>query len=134
LNGKQDRVDTYKIVSILQPNEVILDSGLRVKFLGVLVSEDQSCNDRAISFLKNLTSGNKVYLKYDNLKFDDKRSLMAYVYLTNKTFLNAKLIINGFAKCDKRIDFQYKERFVKYEEEAMHAKLGVWEEKGLIHA
>jgi len=134
LNGKQEREDTYKIVSIPQPNEVILDSGLKVKFIGVIPIEAQDYRNKAILFLKNLINGNKVYLKYDNLKFDDKKNLLAYVYLANKTFLNAKLIMNGLAKCDKELDFQYKDRFIKYEKEAMQEKLGIWEERGLIHA
>jgi DNA modification methylase/endonuclease YncB( thermonuclease family) len=134
LNGKQEREDTYKIVSIPSPNELILDSGLKVKLLGVLPIEVQDYRNKAILFLKNFVSGNKVYLKYDNLKFDDKKNLLAYVYLTNKTFLNAKLITNGLARCDKKLDFQHKDRFIKYEEEAMREKMGIWEEKGLIHA
>jgi site-specific DNA-methyltransferase (adenine-specific) len=134
LNGKQEREDTYKIVSIPSPNELILDSGLKVKLLGVLPIEVQDYKNKAILFLKNFVSGNKVYLKYDNLKFDDKKNLLAYVYLTNKTFLNAKLIMNGLARCDKKLDFQHKDRFIKYEEKAMREKMGIWEEKGLIHA
>jgi site-specific DNA-methyltransferase (adenine-specific) len=130
LNGKQEREDTYKIVSIPSPNQLILDSGLKVKLLGVLPLEVQDYKNKAILFLKNLVSGNKVYLKYDNLKFDDKKNLLAYVYLTNKTFLNAKLITNGLARCDKKLDFQYKDRFIKYEEEARREKMGIWEEKG----
>ena len=134
LNGKQEREDTYKIISIPSPNELILDSGLKVKLLGVLPIEVQDYRNKAILFLKNFVSGNKVYLKYDNLKFDDKKNLLAYVYLTNKTFLNAKLIMNGLARCDKKLDFKHKDRFIKYEEEAIREKMGIWEEKGLIHA
>jgi site-specific DNA-methyltransferase (adenine-specific) len=134
LNGKQEREDTYKIISIPSSNELILDSGLKVKLLGVLPIEVQDYKNKAILFLKNFVSGNKVYLKYDNLKFDDKKNLLAYVYLTNKTFLNAKLIMNGLARCDKKLDFQHKDRFIKYEEKAMREKMGIWEEKGLIHA
>jgi modification methylase len=134
LNGKQEREDTYKIISIPSPNELILDSGLKVKLLGVLPIEVQDYRNKAILFLKSFVSGNKVYLKYDNLKFDDKKNLLAYVYLTNKTFLNAKLITNGLARCDKKLDFKHKDRFIKYEEEAIREKMGIWEEKGLIHA
>jgi site-specific DNA-methyltransferase (adenine-specific) len=90
--------------------------------------------DKAIAFLKDLTTGNRIFLKYDNLKFDDSKNLLAYVYLVNKTFLNAKLISNGFAQCDESVDFQYKDRFLKYEEEAKVNGLGIWAGKGLVHA
>lgn len=134
LNGKKEREDTYRVASINQPDELILDSGLKVKLLGVLPIENEDLKHKAILFLKNLVSGSRVFLKYDDLKFDSKKNLLAYVYLTNKTFLNAKLIMNGLVKCDRKLDFQYKDRFIKYEEEAMQEKLGIWEEKGLVHA
>lgn len=134
LNGRHEREGTFRVISIPQPDEVILDSGLKVKLLGVVPIDNSVFKEKAISFLKNLISGNRVFLKYDSEKFDDKKNLLAYVYLTNKTFLNAKLIMNGLIKCNRRIDFQYKDRFIKYEEEAMQGKLGIWEEKGLVHA
>jgi site-specific DNA-methyltransferase (adenine-specific) len=134
LNGKQEREDTYRVISIPEPNAVILDSGLKVKLLGAKPLEELDYKHKAILFLKNLVSGNRVYLKYDSLKFDDEKNLLAYVYLTNKTFLNAKLIMNGLARCDRRLDFQYKDRFLKYEEEAKQEKIGIWQERRLVHA
>ena len=128
--GKQERVDTCKIISIPKPNEIILDSGLKVKLLGVLPIEEAHYKSRAISFLKGLISGNRVFLKYDNKKFDDTKNLLAYVYLGTRPFLNAKVITNGLARCDRVLDFQFKNRFVKYEEQAKHLKVGVWEKKG----
>lgn len=129
LNGKEEREDTFRVTAILNPDEIILDSGLKVKLLGVRPVEDEIYKNKAIEFLKNLITGNRIFLKYDNQKFDDTKSLLAYVYLTNKTFLNAKLITNGLVKCDRILDFQYKDRFIKYEEEAKQEKIGVWKEK-----
>jgi site-specific DNA-methyltransferase (adenine-specific) len=128
--GRQERENTYRVSYISEPNELILDSGQKVKLLGVVPLEEKNYKIRAISFLKNLTSGNRVFLKYDNLKFDDTKNLLAYVYLKNKTFLNAKLIISGLAKCDRRLNFQFRNRFARYEEEAKQAKVGIWEKKG----
>ncbi|MBL7131314.1 MAG: thermonuclease family protein [Candidatus Omnitrophica bacterium] len=129
-NGKQERNDTHRVVSILKPDEMILDSGLKVKLLGVIPIEKENYKEEAVSFLSNLISGNRVFLKYDNLKFDNKKNLLAYVYLKNKTFLNAKLITKGLAKCNRKLDFRYKDRFERYEEEAKQANLGVWGKKG----
>ena len=63
-------------------------------------------------------------------KIDTAKNLLAYVYLTNKTFLNAKLIKNGLAKCDTGLDFQYRDKFTKYEKEAKDEKRGMWNKKG----
>jgi site-specific DNA-methyltransferase (adenine-specific) len=133
-NGKQEREDTFRVTIIVNPDEIILDSGLKVKLLGVEPVASGELKQKAISFLKDLTAGNRIFLKYDNLKFDESKNLLAYVYLVNKTFLNAKLISNGFAKCNGSLNFQHKDRFLKYEQEAKANGLGIWAEKGLVHA
>ena len=37
---------------------------------------------------------------------------MCYLYLENKTFINAHLIKNGFAKAEEIYDYKYKSRFL----------------------
>ncbi len=37
---------------------------------------------------------------------------MCYLYLKNKTFLNAHLIKEGLAEPDKEADFKYKNKFL----------------------
>jgi len=128
-SGKKERVDTYRIKAIPRPDEVILDSGLKIKLIGVSSPEDQNYKDKAIGLLKNMTAGNRVFLKYDDLKYDNKKHLLAYVYLENKTHLNAKLITNGLATCNREIDFRSKNRFMRYEEEARQAKVGLWKSR-----
>jgi site-specific DNA-methyltransferase (adenine-specific) len=41
LSGKQEREDTFRVTAVLKPNEIILDSGLKVKLLGVAPVEDE---------------------------------------------------------------------------------------------
>ncbi|MDP8216782.1 MAG: DNA methyltransferase [Candidatus Kaelpia imicola] len=128
-SGRRERVDTYRVKIIPQPDEIILDSGLKIKLLGICPAEDQTYKNKAIEFLKNMTSGNRVFLRYDDLKFDKKKNILAYLYLANKTLLNAKLITNGLAGCNRELDFRLKNRFMRYEEEARNAKLGIWGKK-----
>ena len=128
-SGKKERVDTYKVKAIPQPDELVLDSGLKIKLLGISPVQDQRYKEKAIEFLRNMTSGNRVFLKHDDLKFDDENNLLAYVYLTNKTLLNAKLVTSGLSGCKKEIDFRLKNRFMRYEKEAKQAKIGMWSSK-----
>ena len=37
---------------------------------------------------------------------------MAYLYLENKTFINAHLLKEGLANVDSNIDFKYKNKFL----------------------
>ena len=45
-------------------------------------------NGRSIQFLKEKVLGQKVFIKYDTVKYDEKNDLLCYLYLSNKTFLN----------------------------------------------
>ena len=128
-SGKKKRVDTYRVRAIPQPDEIILDSGLKVKLIGISFSEEQIYRDKAIEFLRNITSGNRVFLRFDDLKYNDRKELLAYVYLENKTHLNAKLITNGLATCNKQLDFRLRNRFMRYEDAAKQAKVGIWNSK-----
>ena len=71
-------------------------------------------NEEAIEFLRQKTRGREVFLKLDNIKHDDENNLLCYLYLRNKTFVNAHLIKNGLADVDVAKDYKYKSNFVDY--------------------
>jgi len=68
--------------------------------------------------LQTKTKGKRVFLKYDSVKYDSESNLLCYLYLENKTFLNAHLIKNGLAKVDEDIEFKYKEKFINLLQQA----------------
>src|SRR5207249_2646512 len=95
---------------ILSPEIVQLNNGLQVRLLGVKSIEEK--HDDAINFLSEMTKGQQVFLKYDAVKHDDHNRLCAYVYLKNKTFINAHLLKNRLATIDDSLEFKYKEKFM----------------------
>lgn len=103
------REELFTVKEIINPEKVQLSNGLVVKLLGV--KEDPVINGKATSFLIEKTKGKRVFLKYDNVKYDKENNLLCYLYLENKTFINAHLIKNGLVKVDNEIDFKYKEKF-----------------------
>ena len=62
------------------------------------------------------TKGQKIFLKFDEIKHDNENNLMAYVYLKNKTFLNAHLIKNGLADIELSYQYKTRDRFLKYKQ------------------
>jgi site-specific DNA-methyltransferase (adenine-specific) len=70
----------------------------------------------AIDFLREKTDGQKVYLKYDDLKYDDEHRLMCYLYLSNKTFVNSHLIKSGLVDVETGYDFRYRAKFLSGKE------------------
>jgi hypothetical protein len=62
--------------------------------------------------LKEKLKAQKVFIKIDNIKYDEKNNLLCYLYLWNKTFLNAHLIKNDLADVDTVTDYKYKHKFL----------------------
>lgn len=103
------REELFTVKEIINAEKVQLSNGLIVKLLGV--KEDPVINGKATSFLIEKTRGKRVFLKYDNVKYDKENNLLCYLYLENKTFINAHLIKNGLVQVDDEIDYKYKEKF-----------------------
>ncbi len=111
VDDSKTEVKTYlKVEQIISPDEIILNNGLKVRLLGVKGRTGK--NKEAIQFLQEKTRGQKVFIKFDSTKYDDKNNLLCYLYLWNKTFMNAHLIKNGLADVDVTIDFKYKSKFL----------------------
>lgn len=108
-NGKQEREEYYSIKEVVSPNKIILNNNLSIKLIGI--KEKQNSINDAIEFLKKKTKGKKVFLKFDQTKYDNENNLLCYLYLENKTFLNAHLIKNRLVNIDTETEFKYKEKF-----------------------
>lgn len=111
-NARQN--DTYyTIKNVLSPTELILNTGLKIRLLGIKPIEEKQI--LAIDFLSQKTKGHKVYLRFDSEKYDADDTLMCYLYLENRTFLNMHLIKSQLAVTDVLRDFKYKEKFLSYQ-------------------
>lgn len=100
----------YSVKEVISPELVKLDNDLIVRLIGV--KEKESANGQAIRFLIEKTKGQKVFMKFDNQKYDEGNNLLCYLYLRNKTFLNAHIIKEGLANVDGLRDFKYKKKFM----------------------
>ena len=106
-----EREEYYSVKEVINPELVKLSNGLLVRLIGV--RENKAMNVVAVNFIIEKTKGQKVFLKFDKQKYDNENHLLCYLYLKNKTFLNAHLIKEGFAEVDCSIDFKYKDKFIK---------------------
>jgi site-specific DNA-methyltransferase (adenine-specific) len=104
------REEFFTVREIISPEKIILNNNLAIRLLGI--KEDPLINGSAKTFLMEKTKGKKVFLRYDNIKYDRENNLLCYLYLENKTFINAHLIKNRLAQVDIDIDFKYKEKFL----------------------
>jgi len=107
-SGKREEFFTVK--DVISSEFIRLNNNLKVRLLGIKI--DEKINGKATEFLKSKTKGKRVFLKYDTLKYDNENNLLCYLYLENKTFLNAHLIKNGLAQVDTEFEYKHRTKFI----------------------
>ncbi|MFA5165571.1 MAG: DNA methyltransferase [Candidatus Omnitrophota bacterium] len=108
-SGQREKYFTVK--EVVSPELIKLSNGLTVRLLGI--KQDVLKNGKATEYLVNKTQGQKIFLKYDQTKYDSENRLLCYLYLKNKTFVNAHLIKEGLVVVDAETPFKYKEKFLE---------------------
>jgi len=109
--------ETYHLVKeIISPELIVLNNDLKVRLIGI--KEKKEINGDAVKFLKEKLRGEKVFMRFDSVKYDKEGSLLCYLYLKNKTFINAHLIKSGFACADTSMEYRYKSKFITLEKVA----------------
>lgn len=106
----EKREELFTVKEIVSVEKIILNNNLTIKLLGV--KADPKSNQNATLFLIEKIKGKKVFLRYDQIKYDSENNLLCYLYLENKTFINAHLVKNGLVQVDNDIDFKYKDKFL----------------------
>ncbi len=110
-HSDHSRESYHTVKEISSPEVLVLDNGLKVRLIGV--KEKKEVNGEAIKFLNEKFRGEKVFMKYDSIKHDKDGNLLCYLYLKNKTFINAHLIKEGLVDVDDSLNFKYRDRFLK---------------------
>jgi len=109
-NNGSGRDEYYSVQEVVSSEVIKLNNDLTVRLIGV--KEKSELNGKAKDYLISKTKGQKVFLKYDEQKYDDQNRLMCYMYLQNKTFINAHLIKEKLVSVDTSIAFKYKNKFL----------------------
>lgn len=104
------RKDLYNVKEVLSPELLRLSNGLTIRLIGV--TEEPTHRVQALEFLNSKTRGQRVFLEFDKDKYDENGNLLAYLYLKNKTFINAHLVKKGYVNVNAEADFRYKRKFM----------------------
>jgi len=117
-NSSTTREDLFKVEEIISLDKLAIN-GIKTKLIGIelypsgwkFLGED--VNYEGIKFLETKFKNNKVFMRFDENKYDDEGNLLCYLYLENKTFINAHLLKNGFSKVDEQSNYKLKSKFLK---------------------
>jgi modification methylase len=112
--GSKKAEEYFTVKEVISPEKVRLSNNKIIRLIGI--KEDPIINGKATEFLKLKTKGKRVYLKFDSIQYDSENNILCYLYLENKTFINAHLLKNKLAIIDFSIDFKLKEKFKKIAE------------------
>lgn len=110
-DSSNQREDFFTVKEVVSPEILHLSNGVKIKLIGI--KADPIINGEATAFLINKTKGKRVFLTFDNVKYDNENNLLCYLYLENKTFINAHLIKNGLVQVDNDIEYKYKQKFLQ---------------------
>ena len=109
IHGDSKREEFYFIKEVININTIRLNNDLVVKLIGI--KEKQGENGKGIQFLIEKTKGKKVFLRFDEKKYDCENNLICYLYLENKTFINAHLIKSGLVEPDFSFNYKMSNKF-----------------------
>ena len=104
------REDLYVVRRVLSPERIELSNGLVVRLLGI--KENKAHTPEAVDFLREKFRKRKVFMRYDAIKYDRDNTLLCYLYLDNKTFVNNHLVRTGFVDVDMSMDYSCKAKFL----------------------
>ena len=122
---------------------IILTDGRRVRYIGINAPEidhenqkAQPCGYKARSFNKQLVSTQGIRLEFDKERYDRYGRWLAYVFLSDGSFLNARLLQSGYAYyLYRKPNVKYDKLLLEAQQKAMKAKKGLWrrwkEKKGM---
>jgi len=122
-----------KIVKVYDGDSILLQDGREVRLLGVDAPElhhptlpEQRFGKEAADFVRKIAEGKECELEYEEGNKKDKyKRTIAYVYIGDK-LLNAELLKNGFAYVYIKYPFHLKNEFIRYQQEAIKLRNGLW--------
>jgi site-specific DNA-methyltransferase (adenine-specific) len=108
--SNEKREEYFTVKEIISPELLKLNNNLIIRLIGI--KQNPEINGKAMEFLREKLKGKKVFLRYDEVKHDSNNRLMVYLYLENRTFINAHLLKEGLAEADENMNFKYKNKFL----------------------
>ena len=106
-------------------NKLVRDSKRSARDINSIVSMGKKASD----FTRSFVEGKNVRLEFDVEKYDKYKRLLAYVYLEDGTFVNARIVEEGYAQTlTIPPNIKYARMLLKLEREAREKNKGLWKD------
>ncbi len=144
----------YRVAWVIDGDTIKLENGQHVRLLGIDAPETRdgpklrkdlrrlqitkdvelAKGKKSHHFVKNLLEGKKVSIKFDEVKYDRYRRVLAYVYLPDGRFVNAEIIKAGYAYYyddHRKVNTKYLATFKELYKQARENHRGLWQNGGV---
>jgi len=113
---------------------IVLSDGRHVRYIGINAPEIAHENLKAEAFgyaakkyNQSIVQSKRVRLEFDKEKYDRYGRLLAYIYLSDGTFINKEMIEKGFAYLLPRSpNIKYEKMLLQTQRDSMSTKQGMW--------
>lgn len=137
---------TFTVTRVIDGDTVVLNDGRHIRLIGVDTPESftnrkltkdakalnqekaamQSLGKRAAAYTRSIALNKQVRIKGDREARDRYGRDLGYVFFTDGTMLNEKLIKDGYGCAYTRFRFKHRDQFVSAENEARSEGRGLW--------
>ncbi|MBL7081343.1 MAG: thermonuclease family protein [Candidatus Omnitrophica bacterium] len=152
-SGRHYEYSDILVRRVIDGDTFLLENGKRLRLIGIDTPEIHGCDKlyrdarrtrsnvrtimklgrRSYEFVRNLAEGERVRLEFDLERYDQYGRLLAYVYLKDGIFLNAKIVEEGFASLMTiPPNVKYARLFHELYQEARANQRGLWKEEGIV--
>ncbi|MBK7141871.1 MAG: site-specific DNA-methyltransferase [bacterium] len=102
--SKLDSTDTgreelFRVKEILSATRLRLSNDAVIELLGVTTRPEQEAP--AMQYLRETLKNEQLFIRHENVLAGEQRQSRVYLYLKNRTFINARLIKQGLADLDE---------------------------------
>ncbi len=124
-----------KVRRIISGDTFELETGEKVTYIGIEFPEElkgeTELHKESVEFQKKMMEGKKVHMILGKNGIDEKGRLLAYVFIGTDMFVNAELVMNGFARVNTvPPNTDYRKLFLRLENFAKESMLGMWDTGG----
>ena len=109
----QKKEPLYRVREVISPYKLLLSNGVTVRLIGIVPIAGKEA--AAVASIRDWTQGRQLFMRFDQTRYDEEGNLCCYLYLANKTFINAHLIKAGLATADRQNEHRYLRRFIGYQ-------------------
>ena len=124
----------HHVARVYDGDTVILENGKHIRLLGINTPEIESHQRAeepggiaAKKWLQTQLQNNKVYLEFDQVRFDKYKRTLAHLYLPDGKHLNLAILETGLAVVSIiPPNGRYTDQLIQAQQRAEKLKLGIW--------